>query len=182
MSQARKPSKTAGGRRNGGGPARGAAGGHRGRRGGALRRVGVVVGLVGLAGLVAFGFWEFGEQTARSSSLAGAPERYGWVQETTSPRVGIGELLSSAAPSSEATVEGQVVDMGPTMGCWLVINDGTGELLVQTDPMVYVDQAVNGKTVRATGRIDVVNGGMGYSGERLALLTTGITVAEGSSS
>jgi hypothetical protein len=68
--------------------------------------------------------------------------------------------------------------MGPTMGCWLVIDDGTGQVRVQTEPMTYIHQAVRGEIIRATGQLRVVNGGMGYTGEQLVLLTTGISVAD----
>ena len=62
------------------------------------------------------------------------------------------------------------------MGCWLVIDDGSGQVLVQTDPMTFVEQSVQGKTITAAGQMTVVDGGMGFSGRRPALLTSGITV------
>lgn len=157
------------------GRGRGAASRRR-RGGGGGRGVALVLAVGAPAAFVAYGFWEFRAEPGRSSSVAGGVESYGWVEDA-SPGTPVAELLSADRPS-EVTIEGRVVDMGPTMGCWLVVDDGTGELLVQTDPMVYVDQAVKGQTIRATGRVDVVNGGMGYSGERLALLTTGVTVLQ----
>lgn len=159
-------------------PGRGRGRGAASRRragGGGGRGVALVLAIGALAGFVAYGFWAFRTEAGPPSSAAGGLS-YGWVEQA-SPPTPVAELVS-AEPASEMTVEGRVVDMGPTMGCWLVVDDGTGELLVQTDPMVYVDQAVKGQTIRATGRVDVVNGGMGYSGERLALLTTGVTVLE----
>jgi hypothetical protein len=86
--------------------------------------------------------------------------------------------LLSGENTNDVTIEGKVVSMGPTMGCWLVIDDGTGKILVQTNPMTYVHQEVKGKTLRATGSLAIMNGGMGFSGETLALITPGITVKE----
>jgi hypothetical protein len=80
-----------------------------------------------------------------------------------------------------ATVQGSVVDMGPTTGCWLVVDDGTGQLLVQTEPMIYIDQSMRGQTVRASGELAVLNGGMGVSGPTPALLTPGIVAPNGNS-
>lgn len=127
--------------------------------------------LLALVAFVGYGVWTFAAQPPAEDVVA-----YGNVGNTTAPAVKVAELVAGDH-SGAATVEGTVVDMGPTMGCWLVVDDGTGQLLVQTDPMVYVDQSVRGKTIRASGELAVLNGGMGFTGETLALLTPGVVVA-----
>lgn len=67
---------------------------------------------------------------------------------------------------------GTVVDMGPTMGCWLVIDDGSGKVLVQTAPMAFVDQIVKGQTITARGQMTVLDAGSGFSGKRQARRVT----------
>jgi hypothetical protein len=152
----------------------------RGRRN--TRRNKKVLGWVAAAGLV--GFLAYGAVAFQSGPEAGAggtsggtaATTYGFVADDGSP-VDIAEV-AAAGIGTEATVEGTVVEMGPTMGCWLIVDDGTGRIMVQTDPMTYVHQAVRGQTIRATGRLQVVNGGMGYSGQQAVLLTSGISVSD----
>lgn len=128
--------------------------------------------LLALVAFVAYGVWSF----AAPSDGAEPVDAYGNVGSQTAPAVTVAALVSGEH-TGPATVEGTVVDMGPTMGCWLVVDDGTGQLLVQTDPMVYVDQSTRGQTIRASGELTVLNGGMGFTGETLALLTPGVVVA-----
>jgi uncharacterized protein YdeI (BOF family) len=125
-----------------------------------------------LSGFILYGMLSYTDQAKNTDSVT-----YGRVEEGSkgSATVPIAELLAGKSVSN-VTIEGKVVNMGPTMGCWLVINDGTGEILVQTDQMVYMDQGVKGKTIRATGSLTILNGGMGFSGETLALLTSGISI------
>jgi hypothetical protein len=128
--------------------------------------------LLALVALVGYGVWSFAARSGGAEPVVA----YGNVGNETAPTVSVAALVSGDH-SGPATVEGTVVDMGPTMGCWLVVDDGTGRLLVQSDPMVYVDQAMRGKTIRATGELAMLNGGMGFSGQTLALLTSGVVVA-----
>jgi hypothetical protein len=128
--------------------------------------------LLALVAFVAYGVWSFAIQSDGAEQVVA----YGNVGDESVPAVTVAALVSGEHVGP-ATVEGTVVDMGPTMGCWLVVDDGTGQLLVQTDPMVYVDQSVRGKTIRASGQLAVLNGGMGFTGETLALLTPGVVVA-----
>jgi hypothetical protein len=125
-----------------------------------------------LSGFILYGMFSYTDQEKNADSVT-----YGRVEEGSkgSDAVPISDLLAGKSVKN-VTIEGKVVNMGPTMGCWLVINDGTGEILVQTDPMVYMDQGVKGKTIRATGSLAILNGGMGFSGETLALLTSGISI------
>ncbi len=97
--------------------------------------------IVGLGVFVGYGAWAYVQlpdqpgsgQASSASASYGAPAR-----GTESLR--IEEAVSRAEGSREPTVtlQGEVVDMGPTMGCWLLVKDGTEEVLVQTDPMVYI--------------------------------------------
>ena len=141
-------------------------------------RIKWLIGLItlGLAGFIFYGIVAYTNQLDSPKET----QTYGKVEVGSSP-VSIASLLSGEK-TGNVTIEGKVVSMGSTMGCWLVINDGTGEILVQTDPMVYVHQDVQGKTIRATGSLAVLNGGMGFSGETLSLLTSGIQVIEEKSS
>jgi hypothetical protein len=129
---------------------------------------------MGLFGFILYGILAYTDQSENGSGV----QTYGRVEEGAATPVPISDLLSGDNVKN-VTIEGKVVSMGPTMGCWLVINDGTGEILVQTSPMVYVHQTVKDQTIRATGSLTVMNGGMGFSGKTLALLTPGITVKEG---
>jgi hypothetical protein len=126
-----------------------------------------------LSGYILYGIWAVYANQAQETTMV---QTYGKVQEETD-LVPISTLLSGENVKN-VTIEGKVIDMGPTMGCWLVVDDGTGEILIQTNPMVYVNQEVKGQTLRATGSLAVLNGGMGFSGETLALITPGITVKE----
>jgi hypothetical protein len=128
--------------------------------------------ILGLAGFILYGMLAYVNESKEDNAV----KNYGRV-EKGSATVPISTLLAGENVEN-VTIEGKVVTMGPTMGCWLVINDDTGEILVQTDPMIYVHQQVKGKTIRATGSLTVLNGGMGFSGETLALITSGITVQE----
>jgi hypothetical protein len=130
---------------------------------------------LGLAGFIFYGIWAvYADQPQPQNK--NTVQTYGRVQEGSDP-VPISTLLSGEN-EEHVTIEGKVIDMGPTMGCWLVIDDGTGKILVQTNPMTYVHQEVKGNTLRATGSLAIMNGGMGFSGETLALITPGITVKE----
>jgi hypothetical protein len=140
------------------------------------RRVLIPVTALAVAALLGFGTWTYLQESATSQSATegGGQQQYGLVEGGSDP-VPIADALDSA-PEGTITVTGTVVDMGPTMGCWLVIDDGSGQVLVQTEPMTFVDQSVKGQTITATGRMTVLDGGMGFSGQRPAVLTTGLTV------
>jgi hypothetical protein len=122
---------------------------------------------------VGYGVWSYGQLPDAASAAAS----YGFPAQGTEV-VPIQEAVSRAQANPEAsvTVKGRVVDMGPTMGCWQVIEDDTGRVLVQTDPMVYLPQSVRGETMKATGRL--VYGRfrlMGYDNyEGWLLLTPGV--------
>jgi hypothetical protein len=133
-----------------------------------------IIGLItlGLASFIFYGIVAYSEQRDGPKEI----QTYGRVEGESSP-VPISSLLSGDK-TSNVTIEGKVVSMGPTMGCWLVINDGTGEILIQTEPMLYIHQEVQGETIRATGSLAILNGGMGFSGKTLSLLTPGIQVIE----
>lgn len=140
------------------------------RRGGAL----AVAASLGVAVALGYGAWTFLTESSETAAQGSAGQEYGIVSPT-SEVVPVSQALADPS-SGPVTVTGTVVDMGPTMGCWLVIDDGSGQVLVQTDPMTFVDQSVKGKTITATGQMTVLDGGMGFSGKRPALLTNGITV------
>lgn len=154
----------------------------RGRRhhGAGGRSKGIAAGITAaVAAFVVYGLWSYqnsSNPTSSAASAAGGARSYGYVESGPSAAP-ISELME-AGDGKRATVEGKVVDMGPTMGCWLIVDDGTRRIMVQTDPMIYIDQDVKGKTITATGITATVNGGMGYSGEQFALLTTGVSVLE----
>jgi hypothetical protein len=133
-----------------------------------------VAGSLAVAAAVAYGLSSFLTESSRGSAGQGGDRQYGLVAGTSEP-VQVAEALAkpSAAP---ITLTGTVVDMGTTMGCWLVIDDGSGKVLVQTDPMTFVDQFVKGQTITATGQMTVLDGGMGFSEKRPGLVATGITV------
>jgi hypothetical protein len=126
--------------------------------------------------LLGYGAWTFLQESAtpQAATQGRAQQQYGLVDAGSAP-VPITEALTSS-PEAPVTITGTVIEMGPTMGCWLVIDDGTAQVLVQTEPMAFIEQSVKGETITATGRITVLNGGMGFSGTRPALLTTGVTV------
>jgi hypothetical protein len=136
--------------------------------------VATAAGGLGVAAVVGYGLLTFQAESSGARTDAGGDRQYGLVADSSDP-VPVSEVLATSS-TAPVTVTGTVVDMGPTMGCWLVIDDGTGKVLVQTDPMAYVDQSVKGQTITATGQMTVLNGGMGFSGKQTALLTTGITV------
>lgn len=104
--------------------------------------------------------------------------RYGMRPVEVSDPVAIREAVARARSGPAAvTLEGRVVDMGPWMGCWVLIEDGTGEVLAQTEPMVYMPQKLRGATVRVKGKL--VHGrfaGMGYYREGWFLFPPGVEV------
>lgn len=106
-------------------------------------------------------------------------ERYGSPTTQVRDLFRIEEAVTQAKgnPKPTVTLQGHVMDMGPTMGCWLLIQDGTGEVLVQTDPMVYMPQRLRGATVKVSGTL--VHGrfaGMGYYREGWFLLAPGVEI------
>lgn len=134
------------------------------------RKLKIIIGVIilGLAGFISYGMWAYTDLSKNADN----EETYGKVVEATRP-VPINSLLTGEMVNN-VTIEGEVVSMGPTMGCWLVVNDGTEEIVVQTEPMIFINQGVKGKTIRATGSLSIANGGMGYSGKTLVLLTSGV--------
>jgi hypothetical protein len=139
-------------------------------------RAGVVAvtASLAIAAAVAYGLSSFLTESSRGTAGQGGDTQYGLVAGTSDP-VRVAEALAKPSAAS-ITLTGTVVEMGPTMGCWLVIDDGSGKVLVQTDPMTFVDQSVKGQTITATGKMTVLDGGMGFSGKRPALVARGITV------
>ncbi len=139
--------------------------------------------LIGLAVLVGYGAWAYVQlpDQAGSGQAGGASASYGASAQATEP-LRIEEAVSRAEESPEPTVtlQGEVVDMGPTMGCWLLVKDGTGEVLVQTDPMVYMPQELRGATVKATGTLLYGRfSGMNYSNrEGWFLVSPGVEVVD----
>ncbi len=140
---------------------------------------------IGLAVIVGYGAWtavQLPDQPG-SGQARGVSASYGAPVQGIEP-LRIEEVISRAEGASEPTVtlQGEVVDMGPTMGCWLLIEDGAEEVLVQTDPMVYTPQELRGATVKATGTL--IHGrlsGMNYSNrEGWFLISPGIEVVKGS--
>jgi hypothetical protein len=141
----------------------------------ARAKAGTITAAVAVAALIGYGVWTYGSTV---TSQPEATQVYGWVERSSSPPVGIADALAGTE-TGPVTITGKVVEMGPTMGCWLIVDDGTATMMVQTDPMAYVPPTVQDETITATGRIVVVQGGMGYSDARPALLTTGISVGSG---
>jgi hypothetical protein len=123
-----------------------------------------------LVGIIIYGFWSYTKQVNENNNEV----VYGRIEQEFTP-VSISSLLSGEN-TINVTIEGKVVSMGPTMGCWMIIDDGTGEVMVQTSPMVYTPQEIRNKTIRATGSLTTLNGGMGFNGNTLALITSGVTV------
>jgi RNase P/RNase MRP subunit p29 len=106
--------------------------------------------LVAVVVFVGYGVWSYRQlpDTASAAASFGLP-----AQGTEVVLIEEAVSMVQASPDANLTVQGRVVDMGPTMGCWLVVRDGTGEVMVQTDPMVYMPQGLPGETVQATGRL-----------------------------
>jgi len=132
--------------------------------------------LLSIGGFVFYGVWAYTRLPDRSGSIM---DTYGAPGKEAEDPVRIEEAVAHAKGRSAPTlaVQGNVVDMGPTMGCWLLLRDGTGEVLVQTVPMVYMPQRLRGATVKAMGRL--VYGrlrGMGYDREGWFLLSPGVEV------
>jgi uncharacterized protein YdeI (BOF family) len=128
--------------------------------------------MVFLFGVLLYGFWSYTQQSKEKSGEL----IFGRVDQPFKS-VPISSLLSGEK-TKDVTIEGKVVSMGSTMGCWLVIDDGSGEIMVQTDPMIYIPQEIQNQPIRATGSLFILNGGMGFKGETLALMTSGITILE----
>ena len=141
--------------------------------------------LLTIAALLGYGVWAY--TRLPDQPLSGGPtprERYGTPTPQVKDLLLIEEAVAQAKGNAKFTVtlQGDVVDMGPTMGCWLLIQDGTGEVLVQTGPMVYMPQELRGATVRATGTLVHGRGrGMGYDREGWFLLSPGVEVVKKSS-
>ncbi|MDP9475728.1 MAG: hypothetical protein M3R38_08565 [Actinomycetota bacterium] len=141
--------------------------------------------LVGFGAFFGYGAWAFVQLPDQpGSGQGGAPAVYGAPAPGAAEPLRIEEAVSRAkgSPDPTVTLRGEVVDMGPTMGCWLLVNDGTGEVLIQTDPMVYMPQELRGATMEATGSLVYGRfGGMGYEREGWFLLSPGAEVVERSS-
>jgi hypothetical protein len=105
---------------------------------------------VSLVALIGYGVWSYLQLPDLDSGTAsyGLP-----AQETQLLQIKEAVSRAQGSPEPTVTVQGKVVDMGPTMGCWQLVRDGTGEMLVQTDPMVYVPQSLQGATMKATGKL-----------------------------
>jgi hypothetical protein len=99
---------------------------------------------------VGYGVWSYRQlpDTASATASFGLP-----AEGTEVVPIQAAVSRAQASPEPTVTVQGRVVDMGPTMGCWLLIEDGTGQVLVQTDPMVYMPQNLRGAKMKATGRL-----------------------------
>lgn len=135
----------------------------------------LLVVVLALGAFLGYGIWAY----TRLSNPA-PQQTYGFPTGRAEAPIRIEEAVAKAKMSPRPPVldiEGKVVDMGPTMGCWLLVQDGTGEVLVQTEPMVYMPQALRGATVRVSGT--VVHGrfrGMGYRREGWFLFAPGVEV------
>jgi hypothetical protein len=141
--------------------------------------------LIGLGVLIGYGAWAYVQLPGQpgSGQASGASASYGAPARGIEPlRIEEAILRAEGSPEPTVTLQGEVVDMGPTMGCWLLVKDGTGEVLVQTDPMVYMPQELRGATMKATGTFIYGRfGGMGYSNrEGWFLVSPGVEVVEGS--
>ena len=105
---------------------------------------------VSLVALIGYGVWSYLQLPDIDTDAAS----YGLPAQGTQPlQIKEAVSMAQASPEPTVTVQGKVVDMGPTMGCWLLVQDATGEVLVQTDPMVYMPQSLPGETMKATGRL-----------------------------
>ena len=140
---------------------------------------GVVFGIVLL---IAYGIWNYAKLPGPGIASNGLSSSYGAPVQSAEPPLSIDEAVAFAErnPDANVTIEGQVIDQGPTMGCWVRLRDASGTLFVQTDPMVYMPQELRGQTVRASGSfVREPFYGMGYHGSHepaWILLTPGINV------
>lgn len=106
-------------------------------------------------------------------------ETYGTPPKEAGNVLRIEEGVAKAKVNRNPTVtlQGKVVDMGPTMGCWLLLQDGTGEVLVQTDPMIYMPQKLREATVKVNGILTYGRfRGMNYNREGWFLFSPGVEV------
>lgn len=140
-------------------------------------RVAKSLALLVLVTFLGYGVWAYTRLPERA--VSGSPQRYGTPPPATE-HLQIAQAVHRAQrepAEARVTLEGAVVDMGPTMGCWLLVQDGTGEVLIQTDPMIYMPQTLRGARVRVTGAL--VHGrfrGMGYGREGWFLFSRGVEV------
>lgn len=143
-------------------------------------RVGGQLVVLLILAFLGYGVWVY--TRLPSAPLSDGVQRYGFRPTAASDLVRIDQavLQATGAPKPTVSVQGRVVDMGPTMGCWLLIEDGTGAVLVQTEPMVYMPQKLRGATVKVTGTL--VQGrfaGMGYYRDGWFLFAPGVEVVQG---
>lgn len=124
---------------------------------------------IGVIGFVGYGIWAYTGLSSHPTVTQAGNISYGTPSKSSGTAVSIKEALTSAqannASQTPVTIQGKVDQMGPTMGCWIQVDDGTGKIFVQTNPMVYEPQSLLGSTVQVTGTFIHGNfGGMGYSG------------------
>ncbi len=147
----------------------------------------VWVAMLGIGAFIVYGAWAYLQlpdrpgPTGASATSDGRTglESFGAPAGEGSEPLRIQEAVSQAEgnPDTTVTLQGEVVDMGPTMGCWLLIRDGTGEVLVQTVPIVYMPQELRGATVKATGTLTYGQfRGMNVDREGWYVLSPGVEV------
>lgn len=140
--------------------------------------------LLGLVGVIAYGAWSYIHlsNSPTGSSVGGT---FGGLSATYgNPATGgqhvlpISQALALAKhdPRATVTVRGQVVDQGPTMGCWVRLRDSSGEIAVQTWPMVYMPQQLRGATVQVTGTLVYGSVAMDATGKEQVVYAPGIQV------
>lgn len=141
---------------------------------------------IGILGFLGYGIWSYtglsnhSAVTTQSKNVSyGTPTQSGTPVSIQKARVSAKADSTSQTP---VTIQGKVDQMGPTMGCWIQVDDGTDKIFVQTNPMVYMPQSLQGATVRLTGTFIHGNfGGMGYSGNTNSawyLLTPGVQIVK----
>lgn len=141
-----------------------------------LRWLAVLGCVAGVAALVLIGARTMQTEAPKQD---GQDQIYGTIAADAPAATAIGAVPQREG--EQVTVRGKIVDLGPAMGCWLIIDDGTGQVLIQTDPMLTIAQSVKGRTLTATGTTEFVDGGMGFTGRRLQVLTSGVRIANGTS-
>ncbi len=86
------------------------------------------------------------------------PARFGQVPPES---VAVEEIraLAKVSPGQVVGVEGRVVQQCPSAGCWFRVQDGTGVVLVDLNPLgARLKSQRVGEAVRVVGRVERVQG------------------------
>ncbi len=140
--------------------------------------------VLGFVGLLGYGTWAYTRlpggagSTQTPRGLGGLSASYGAPGTGAAHPLPISAALAFANKGSTApvTIQGRVIDQGPTMGCWVRLRDGSATVLAQTWPMVYMPQTLRGATVRVTGALVYGAAAMDATGKSWILYAPGVQV------